>query len=111
MTEIHIQNSRIDFGETIREFDYEIKSVKRTNGLLVVLFGVPPQVTNNRNVICFDKTGVEKWRIEALPSDRENKPYMSIDISQGRLIADNWIGVQAAVDIQTGKIISTSLSK
>lgn len=111
MTDIRVDGSRIDFGDTRRGFDVGIKSVEQTSGFVVVLLRVPAGQTNNQNVVCFDRQGKVKWRIEPLPSDRDEKPYMSIDISDGQLFADNWIGVEAAVDLETGEIESTSLSK
>lgn len=111
MTEISASGNTLQIGNQTVEFEYGIDDLVQLNGIIVVLLNIPTGETNNRNVIGLDQNGSIRWRIEELDSERADKPYVEIDITNGELVADNWMGVQAIVDIDTGAVKDTKLTK
>lgn len=111
MTEISVGGNTLRIGSQTVKFDYDIDDLVQLNGMIVVLLNIPTGETNNRNVIGIDQNGSIRWRIEELDSERADKPYVEIDVSNGELVVDNWMGVQATVDVDTGAVKDTKLTK
>ncbi len=82
-----------------------------THDVTVVLLewgGDTPQTLEeeNRNILAFDERRRQIWRIEELPGvTLEHKAYTHISIDKnGNLLAGNSVGVDANVDLVTGKV-------
>jgi hypothetical protein len=66
-----------------------------------------PREKLNRNVYAFKESNGELlWQIQ--PANEggasEDKPFMDIFISQGKLIVGNWIGIDYQIDLSNGHI-------
>lgn len=70
------------------------------------------KMNSERNIICFDLSGNIIWQIEQPDKLHESNYYISLDkLSDFELIAFTISGVEAVIDINTGKILSKSLTK
>jgi hypothetical protein len=80
------------------------------DGLIVLLLD-PDKLNSNSNIYCYNVTGKLEWIIESF--DECNHQYFtSIYVLKDlKLYAYNINGVEAKIDFQTGKILSTELIK
>lgn len=111
MIEITVEGPRVRIDGVPCEFEYEVDDVLVVDETVVVLLDVPTGETDNRNVVGLNLDGSRRWRIDALDSERADKPFVAIDGEDGDFVADNWIGVRATVDPATGAITDTILTK
>lgn len=87
---------------------YMILDIHDVTVVLLEWGGDTPQTPEeeNRNILAFDQRGRQIWRIEELPGvTLEHKAYTHISIDRnGNLLAGNSVGVDANVDLTTGKV-------
>lgn len=102
MVNITFSGNRLTINTYELSVEYDIKDVRIVDGTIVVLFQVPPDDPETRNVAAFDTNGDRQWTIEAPQDDGAEKSYHYIQYEKGKLTAHNWDGYQYIVDIQTG---------
>lgn len=108
MTEVEISHSgrRLEIGDTVREFEYEILDRLVYQDLVVVLLSFPSHSDIRDNVVAFDMDGKKQWRIDPVSTEarKGSLVYTAIRESEGKLIADNWNGASYEVDPDTGSV-------
>ena len=103
---IVINGKNVDFSNTIGE-------VVDFNDIIIVRLIVPSGSKFNKNVFALTRDGCVLWQICESPHGGDiNKPFMKISISSsGELIAENWIGVNYKVDLNSGSLIVESFKR
>jgi outer membrane protein assembly factor BamB len=89
---------------------YPIKTVLALDATLVVILSYDAIPSNNeeilnRNIYAFNMDGTLKWQIQAVQGGTEReKPFLSIKVIEGKLIAYNWLGMDYIVDLNDGSL-------
>lgn len=65
---------------------------------------------HNRNIICLDEEGKQRWRVEDPDIYRSGKikteaPFTSIRIVDNKLEGGTWDGFDIIIDTETGKLM------
>lgn len=111
MTTISYNDNALEIGEESIELRSKIQKVIDTGDMVVVLLDPGSDGSGNTNVVAYNTNGGFEWEIQEAPVDREDKPYMDIREEGGEIIADNWVGIQATIDLDDGELDATSLTK
>lgn len=65
----------------------------------------------NNNVVCYNGDGKYLWRIENQQYIHETCPATAICLKDGALLVYHRCGIEAEIDVQTGKVINSKLIK
>lgn len=111
MTGVSHSKNILHIGDESVELDSEIEEIVTKSRTVVVLLDPDSLDSGNTNVRAYDVQGNFVWEIEEAPVDRDEKPYMSIREEGDDVVASNWVGIEATIDLDTGELVDTSLTK
>ena len=116
MNEAFIEDNVLTIGKIKIKTKYPIKKVEKINGKYIVLLKIPRVelgVEELNNILCYDGNGKICWRISnELPSSiicKEQIPYVTIQIVNGKLYATDFWGRKFNVDAENGKLIDVKI--
>jgi hypothetical protein len=93
---------------------FPIKAAHEISGVIIVVLDVPPKQYLTENVFGLSENGQTIWQIERIAenaTDRENCYVGLIERNDESIIACNWNGTAAIVDVKTGRVQSTYITK
>lgn len=112
MVEVLADGHKLTIDSTDITFEYEIGDFVEFGGVIVVRLDIPVGETNNRNVVGFDKTGTERWRISESPhGSTKDNPYVNLYLRDGGLWVGNWMGWTYRIDPETGELLENKFTK
>lgn len=105
MVEVSYCDSTLKIGDNKIELDHKIQDFLVVEDVVVVLEEPPYESKYERNIVAFDKSGSQIWRVES-PSRDYGSPqqYNYIRYKNKKLIADNWNRYKYIIDVDTGEI-------
>lgn len=107
MTSYQINGNEFIIGGNRHEFVNPVAEVVEFPDSIIIRLKLtgqePPEM--QRNVIAFDRSGREKWRIEKNPGFDHHSPYSSIRKVDDELWAYHPTGMDYRIDRATGEII------
>ena len=92
-------------------FDFTVKKIIEIDDVVVVLLSIPTGVTYNENIFGVSNKGGIIWQIEGTVPQSSNSPYVDIEKSMDGLDIFNWSGLKSRVNVRTGKVTHTSVTK
>ena len=95
-------------------FEFDIRETTKVDDVLIVILKVPPKHVMTENVFGVSPEGKLLWQIErtaANSTDPENR-YLGVtghDDHTARIY--NWNGTNSGVDVHSGKVLDTQVTK
>ncbi len=92
------------------QLPYPIQSYLLSDSLIIVVVDDNKSHTEgdhslDRNVYGFNMDGTLKWQIQAAPGGEDYpKPFTSVKLVDGKVIAYNWMGTDYIVDFEDGSL-------
>lgn len=91
------------------EFEYEIRTVAQYKENVIVLLGIPFNVTEINNIYCLDAQANLMWQSEDLEiyySKIKNLlPYEQMSIKEDMILASDFYERKYKINVNSGKII------
>ena len=107
------QNRLLIDGQMWAEFVFPIKQAREVQDVVVVILPVPPDRTMTENVFGVLGDGHVAWQIERIPETSTGSVncYMDLREEGGNIIVGNWNGTDVTVDVHTGTVLGTKVTR
>lgn len=95
------------------DLPYLVVDLVDCSGVILARVEPPAGVIFNRNIYAFSEMGDFCWQIEESPHGTQaDKPYINVVCNtQGKIVAQNWNGVDYLVDASDGSILASAFDK
>ncbi|WP_423832018.1 hypothetical protein ACO4C2_01465 [Streptococcus equinus] len=94
-------------------FDFDIRTIINLKDCILVLLSIPFNSNSLNNIYAISlKTGEVIWKVASCDKWKNPLPYENMSqISEDQLVATDFYARKVIIDVKTGKIIETGISK
>lgn len=110
----YIDNDHVIIGETkLSKSGHLPKQIIESEKTVLVLFRKASNaaLTDNRNVFAFDLNGKSLWQIDEATHGGGACPFVDLTREKDEVIGYNWNGIAYKIDVSTGAISPSRLTK
>lgn len=107
-------SNKIKIGNTVIEFNFEIKDTINNGNQLILLLEIPYTHNELNNVYAYNENGELLWRVNTRFHEygiRKKLPFEMIKLIDNKLFATDFYGRSFNIDLNTGVTSSYNIVK